>query len=118
MAHTYTYSYIGAVETEMVGVKKHILKGQITLSTDGGDAYSRTTRLVMTFTQITNITDVLALYSDVVANTGQIPVYASVSGNVLTIGLLESGNAIAPLPEKAEEAHDQAYHIYAIVAGI
>lgn len=118
MAHTYTYYYVGKIETEQLQVKKHLLLGRITLSTGGPDAYSRTTKLTLTFSQISNITDVLALYSDVVANTGQVPVFSSISGNVLTIGLLESGNAVAPLPEKAEEAHDQVYHIYALVAGI
>ncbi|MFH1486481.1 MAG: hypothetical protein ABIH46_10445 [Chloroflexota bacterium] len=119
MAHTYAYTYIGAIETEQPSVKKHILKGHITLSTDGGDAYSRTTRLVFTFSHISNIIDVLALYFDVVANTGMVPVYSAISGNTLTVGVLESGpDTAGPLREKAEEAWEQEYSVYAIVAGI
>jgi len=119
MAHTYAYYNVGAMQTEQPQVKKHVLRGHITLSTDGGDAYSRTTRLVFTFSQISNITDVLALYFDVVANTGMVPAYSAVSGNILTVGVLESGPDVAgPLREKAEEAWEQEYSVYAVVAGI
>lgn len=119
MAHTYAYTYVGAIETEQPQVKKHVLKGQITLSTEAGDAYSRTTRLVFTFAQIANITDVLALYFNVHTNTGMVPVYSAVSGNALTVAVLESGpDAAGPLREKAAEVWEYAYDVYAVVAGI
>lgn len=118
MAHTYARYYVGAVQSETPAVKKHILQGKITLSTDGGDAYNRTTRLPITFHQLSNIERVLGLYSDAVANTGMVPFIASISGNIVTVGLLESGNAVGPLPEKVAEAHDQTYAIYITVIGV
>lgn len=117
MAITRTYYYVGQIKTEQPQVKKHVVRGTYAITTV--DSYSRTTRCTLTFPQITNITDVLGLFGDVVGNTGHVPVLVSISGNVLTFALLECANAIAPLTEKTNaEVYDQDYTFYATVAGI
>lgn len=117
MAITRTYFYVGAIKTEQPQVKKHLLRGTYAITTD--DSYSQTTRCTLTFAQISNITDVIGLFGNVVDNIGLVPVYVSVSGNILTFALLESGpNIQGPLREKAEEEYDKAFTFYAAVAGI
>ncbi|MFH1486482.1 MAG: hypothetical protein ABIH46_10450 [Chloroflexota bacterium] len=117
MALTRTYYYVGAVKTEQPQVKKHVLRGTYAVETE--DDYSQTTRCTLTFARISNITDVIGLYGDVVDNVGLVPVLVSISTNVLTFALLESGpDAQGPLREKAGEAYDKAFTFYAVVAGI
>jgi hypothetical protein len=117
MALTRTYYYVGAIQTEQPSVKKHVLRGTYAVETE--DSYSQDTRCTLTFAQISNITEVLGLFGDVVTNVGLVPVLVSVSGNVLTFALLESGPDVqGPLREKAEEAYDQDFTFYATVAGI
>lgn len=117
MSITRTYYYVGSVETEQPQVKKHVLRGTYAITT--GDSYSQATRCTLTFAQISNITDVICMFGNVVVNVGLVPVLSSVSGNVLTLALLESGPTVqGPLREKAAEVYDQNFTFTAVVAGI
>lgn len=120
MAHTFAYTYIGKVKSEAPQVKRHMVQCAVTLSTDAGDAYSRTIRIAVAFSRyLSNVESAIVFSGIPVGNTGMVPVLASISTSTVTIGLLESGPDVqGPLREKAEEVHDQAYVLYVIAIGI
>ena len=103
MAHAFSYSHVGKVETEQPGIWRHMIDCTITLA---ADAYSRTTRIEVDFgAYLALVSHAVPFSGAPVSNAGMVPVLASISGAVVTIGLLESGpDAQGPLREKAEEA--------------
>lgn len=120
MAHTFTYAYIGKIETEQPQVKRHLVQCVVTLSTAAGDAYSRTNYIDVAFSNyMSNVEFAMVCPGGPVANTGMAPGRPSISGSTVKVSLLESGPDVqGPLREKAEEAHDQIYTLIVWAIGV
>lgn len=122
MAHTFSYSYIGALESEQPQVERHMVMCTVTLSTAGdGDNYSRTDYIDVAFSRyLSNVSHAIVYSGIPIANEGLVPVLCSISGSTVKIGLLESGpGAQGPLREYPNaSAIDRAYVVYVIGIGI
>lgn len=117
MAVTRSYTYLGAMKTRPLGGGDYKLAiGSYAI--EAADLYDRDARPSLTFPHFSNVVGVLGIYGDLVANTGNPPVVVSISGNVVTFGVLEGAAAGTIFSEKTDdEAYGQIFTFYAVVAG-
>lgn len=113
MGITTTYTYLGALKGAPGAYHLGLGKYKILAA----DLYQRATKCVFTFAEFSKV-EVLGMHSDCIANTALVPSLASVSGNVVTVAILEGAADAVVFPEKTNaEAYGQDFSFYVLVAG-
>lgn len=121
MAINRAYTYLGALQGPGMSAPYHVWEGRYTALT--GDTYLRATRITLTFAGLSRVSGVLGIsggLADDGSNLGNPVVLLSISTNVVTLMMLETGaGAGVGLAEKTNaEAYGDTLDLRVAVFGL